>query len=155
MRLCIAVIAVVMGLGITSAASAQPPRSEAQQRQTDSWALGDQVWDFKDVLTAYAPVKGRFETGENAAPLIVWKLQLVRDMDDGAARLHEELRGSPFKIVLLDAERAVINPDVQARITPVPAKAGDVIEMVVAMPDRDLLKQVKYIRVQRRTDVGF
>ena len=155
MRRCFALVAVVVGLGFAPVAVGQPPRPEAQQRQTDVWTLNDQSWDFKDVLTAYAPLKGRFETSENAGPLVVWKMQLVRDMEDGAARLQEELRGSPFKIVLLDAERAVINPDVQARITPVPAKAGDVIEMVVALPDRELLKQVKYIRVQRRTDIGF
>jgi hypothetical protein len=157
MRRLAALIAFTSMLGM-SALGAQEARQRPEARQgdaTETWRLVDQSWDFKDVLTAYAPVKGTIESSDDRGDLAVWKLQLVRDMEDGAARLHEEMRGSPFKIVLLDRDRAVINPDVQARITPVPSKTGDAIEMYVPLPNRELLQQVRYIRVQRRTDVGF
>jgi hypothetical protein len=131
-------------------------RTEARrQDRADGWTLGDHVWDFKDVLAAYEPVRGRIDTSDERGELAVWKLRLVRDLEDGAARLHEELRGSPFKIVLLDGDRTVINPDVPATITPVPTKADDAIEMYVPLPDAKILRDVKVIRVQRRTDVGF
>lgn len=155
MRHFLAVLAVVMGF-LGAAAFAQQRRPEAQPGPaTEIWRLAEQSWDFKDVLTAYAPVKGTIETSDDRGDLAVWKLQLVRDIEEGAARLHEATRGSPFKIVLLDRERAIINPDIEARITPVPAKMGDVIEMVVPLPKRELLSQVRFIRVERRTDVGF
>jgi hypothetical protein len=157
MRPWVALIALTVVLGLTELRAQQGrPRPEARQGDaTETWRLADQSWDFKDVLMTYAPVRGTIDSSDDRGDLAVWKLQLVHDMEDGAARLHEEMRGSPFKIVLLDRDRTVINPDVQARITPVPAKMGDVIEMYVPLPTRELLQQVRYIRVQRRTDVGF
>ena len=66
------------------------------------------------------------------------------------------MRGSPFKIVLLDKERTVVNAGpIPAQITPVSGKSGDTIELLVGLPDAQLLKDAKTIRVQRRTDVGF
>lgn len=132
------------------------PRVEAQKKETvESWSLSEQMWDFKDILTAYEPIKGYVESRDNRGQLAVWKLKLVKDLEDGAAKLHEELRGSPFKIVLLDEERTVINSDLPANITPVAGKIDDTIEVYVALPAAEILRDVKFIRVQRRTDVGF
>jgi hypothetical protein len=153
-------IAGVLALGLSLCAAAQQtqrqPRVEAQKtKAADSWTLGDQTWDFRDILAAYEPVKGHIESRNGGGDLAVWKLRLVRDLEEGAARLHEEMRGSPFKIVLFDAERIVVNPDLPATITPVPVRTDDVIELYVALPERQLLRDVKTIRIQRRTDVGF
>jgi hypothetical protein len=133
-----------------------PPRTEARREVLIRWTLGDQVWLFDDVRTAYEPVKGYLEPRPNQGTLAVWNLRLVKDLEAGAARLHEDMRGSPFKVALLDAERTVINPDVPAvQITPVSGKMGDTIELLVGLPDDQILKDVKMIRVQRRTGVGF
>jgi hypothetical protein len=131
-------------------------RAEAQKGDApENWTLSEKAWDFKDVLTAYEPVKGHLETRGERGDLAVWKLRLTKDFEEGAQRFHEELRGSPFKIVLLDADRTTINPDLPASITPVPSRMDDTIEMYVALPSAEVLRDVKHIRVQRRTDVGF
>jgi hypothetical protein len=132
-----------------------PPRVEAKKEVIVNWSLGDQAWSFKDILSAYEPVKGYLEPRPSQGTLAVWKLRLVRDFESGASTLHSETRGSPFKIVLLDAERTVINPDVHAQITPVSGRMDDTIELYVGLPDAQILKDVKIIRVERRTDVGF
>jgi hypothetical protein len=148
-------------LASVTVAGAQEPqargeRVEARKGGNDElWTLGDKTWDFKDVLTAYVPAKGHVEMREGQGRLAVWRLTLAKDFEDGVQRLHEELRGSPFRIMLLDAERTVINQDLPGTITPVPARAGDTIELYVALPNENILKDVKFVRVQRRTDVGF
>jgi len=49
----------------------------------------------------------------------------------------------------------VINPDLTfVQITPVSGKMDDTIELLIGLPDAQILKDVKMIRVQRRTDVG-
>jgi hypothetical protein len=162
---------VIMLLLVTASLSAQPPappglgaqqppetpsRVEARRSVVVNWALGDQAWNFNDILTAYEPVKGYLESRPNQGNLAVWKLRLVKDFEEGAARFHEEMRGSPFKIVLLDTDRSVINAaEIPVQITPVSGKMDDTIELLVGLPDAPLLKDVKIIRVQRRTDVGF
>jgi hypothetical protein len=141
------------------AQQAQPPqepqRTEAKRSVVISWSLADQAWDFNDIKGAYEPVKGYLESRGNQGPLAVWKLRLVKDFEEGAAKLHEEIRGTPFKIVLLDADRTIIDPDHPATITVVPNKMDDTIELYVPMPDPAKLKEVRTVRVQRRTDVGF
>ena len=133
-----------------------PRRIEAQKGDMpENWTLGDHAWDFKDVLAAYEPVKGHIEARGERGDLAVWKLRLTKDFEEGAQRFHDDLRGSPFKIVLLDADRTAINPDLPATITPVPSRMDDTIEMYVVLPTAEILRDVKYIRVQRRTDVGF
>jgi hypothetical protein len=132
-----------------------PPRVEAKREVIVNWTLGDQAWKFNEILTAYEPVKGYLEARPGRGMLAVWKLRLLRDFESGAATLHTETRGSPFKIVLLDAERTVIDADSPAQITPVSGRMDDTIELYVALPESQLLKDVKMIRVEKRTDVGF
>jgi len=132
-----------------------PPRVDARREVIVNWTLGDQAWKFNDILTAYEPVKGYLEPRPGRGMLAVWKLRLMKDFESGAATLHSETRGSPFKIVLLDAERTVIDPDLPAQITPVSGRMDDTIELYVGLPDAPLLKDVKMIRVEKRTDVGF
>lgn len=134
----------------------EPSRIDARKEVIVNWTLGDQAWNFKDILGVYEPVKGYLEPRGNRGFLAVWKLRLVKDLETGSARMHEETRGSPFKVVLLDAERTVINPDLPAQITAVSGKMDDTIELYVALPlDSDALRDVKMIRVQRRINVGF
>lgn len=164
-----AILAALTGLVFIAAALAQqplppppqplppepPPRVDAKKEVIINWSCGDQVWKFNDILTAYEPIKGYYEPRPNRGTLAVWKLRLVRDFESGAATLHTETRGSPFKIVLLDAERTVIDADLPAQITPVSGRMDDTIELYVGLPEAQLLKDVKMIRVEKRTDVGF
>ena len=138
-------------------ASVVSVRIDARRDVVINWSLGDQVWLFNDVLTAYEPVRGYMEPRPNQGNLAVWRLRLVKDFEEGTIKLHEQLRGSPFKVVLLDADRTVVQTDgdIPTQITPVSGRMGDAIELLVGLPDAQLLKQVKIIRVQRRTDVGF
>jgi hypothetical protein len=159
-----AILAFIMGLTLVARAGAQQaqpqpsetaPRIEAKREVIVNWTLGDQSWNFNDIRTAYEPIKGYLEPRGSQGHLAVWKLKLVKDLEQGAAKFHEETRGSPFKIVLLDAERTIINPDLPAQITPVSGKMDDTIELYVALPEAHILKDVKTVRVQRRTDIGF
>jgi hypothetical protein len=168
MKLPHAFILIAMSLAVSVSAFAQPPappqphppesspRVDARREVIVRWTLGDQAWNFDDIRTAYEPVRGYLEPRPNQGTLAVWKLRMVKDFEEGTARLHEEMRGSPFKVVLLDADRTVINPDVPfVQITPVSGKMDDTLELLVGLPDAQILKDVKMIRVQRRTDVGF
>jgi hypothetical protein len=155
-------------LGLAAVAMAQqpppqqqpPPPAEAQRIEARrevivNWTLGDQAWNFRDVLSAYEPVKGYLEPHGREGYIAVWKLRLVRELEPGAAKHHEEMLGSPFKIVLLDGDRTVVDSDAPAQITtPVGAKADDTIELRIGL-DAQSLKNTKVIRVQRRTEVGF
>jgi hypothetical protein len=141
---------------------AQPPqqpqesqRIEARKEVIINWTLDGQAWVFRDVLMAYEPVKGYLESHGADGSVAVWSLRLVRELELGAAKLHEEMLGSPFRIVLLDPDRKIIDNDAPAQITtPVGAKADDTIELRVGL-DAATLKNTKVIRVERRTDVGF
>jgi len=137
---------------------AQPPESqrvEARREVIVNWTLGDQAWNFRDVLTTYEPVKGYLEPHGNEGYVAVWKLRLVHELELGAAKHHEEMLGSPFKIVLLDADKTVVDSDAPAQITtPLGAKTDDTIELRVGL-DAQTLKNAKVIRVQKRTEVGF
>ena len=110
--------------------------------------MGDQAWNFDDTLAAYEPVKGYLEPpgtqGSNpTGNLAVWKLRLVKDFEAGTIAFHEQVRGSPFKVVLLDADRTVINPDAPAQITAPSGKMGDTIELYVALPENSRLLEVR------------
>ncbi len=137
--------------------SEPPPRTESRREVIVRWSLGEQAWNFDDIRTAYDPVRGYLEPRPNQGNLAVWKLRMVKDFEEGAARFHEEMRGSPFKVVLLDADRSVINAgEVPVQIhTPVSGKMDDTIELLIGLPDDSILRNVKLIRIQRRTDVGF
>ena len=137
-----------------------PPRIDARKEVTVKWTLGDQVWIFDDILSAYEPVKGWLEPPgtQGVTPtgnLADWKLRLTKDFEAGAIAFHSEVRGSPFKVVLLDADRTVINDDAPAQITMPSGKMGDTIDLYVALPDASKLREVRFIRVERRTKVGF
>jgi hypothetical protein len=163
MKRHLAMMAAMAWLCLAAAAMAQqepptaepPTRVEAKKDVVVSWTLGEQAWNFKDILTAYEPVKGYLEPRGSQGVLAVWKLRLVKDFEAGASRLHEETRGSPFKIVLFDADQTVIDADLPAQITTISGKMGDTIELLVGLPEAQKLKDAKMIRVQRRTNVGF
>ncbi len=136
-------------------AAPEAQRIEARKEVIVNWTLGDQAWNFRDVLNSYEPVKGYLEPHGNEGYIAVWKLRLVRELEPGAAKHHEEMLGSPFKVVLLDGDRTVVDSDAPAQITtPVGAKADDTIELRVGL-DAQSLKNTRVIRVQRRTEVGF
>jgi hypothetical protein len=144
-------------LGMAGASQAQqrpvdaPPLVEAKKEQV-VYALGGQLWEFKQILTAYEPIKGVFEPLTNEA---IWTLQLVKDFQPGEVGLQRELAGSPFRPVLLDADRGVIAADAPVEISEITGKQGDTIRMIVHLPDEEILAQVKTIRIERRTQVGF
>jgi len=139
-------------------ATPQPPLPasalpvEAKKEVIVNWTLGDQVWDFKQVSTTYEPVKGIFDPRTRTA---IWTLRLVRDLQPGEAGLHANVKGSPFRPVLLDAEKIVLASDAQVELTPIEGKMGDTVRMLVQLPAADVLSQAKTIRVERRTNVGF
>lgn len=131
-------------------------RIDARREVVINWSLGDQVWLFNDIAAAYEPVRGFLEERPSQGNLAVWRLRLVKEFEEGTIRLHEDMKGSPFKIVLLDKDRTVVNSDpIPVQITPVSGRMGDTIEVYIGLPDAQLLRDVKIIRVQRRTDVGF
>lgn len=139
----------------------QPPEPtpqpiEAKKQVIVLWTLGSQSWSFTDIETTYQAERGTlYPRTDEALAHAVWKLRIVREMQPGEAIRHNEMPGSPFKVVLLDASRTVINPDLPARITPITGKVGDTFDLVVQLPDEPLLSEVKYVRVTRRTEVGF
>src|SRR5262245_47266651 len=101
-------------------AQTQPPaeaqRVEARREVIINWTLGDQAWNFREIQTAYDPVKGYLEPRGEQGFLAVWNLRLIRELEEGAAKYHDEILGSPFKVVLLDADRKVIDFDAPAQI---------------------------------------
>jgi hypothetical protein len=137
---------------------AASPRVEAKKEVIVNWTLGDQAWDFKDILTGYEPIRGHLEQGGDGnekGMLAVWKLRQIRDAEPGAVQLHTNIPGSPFRVILLDSDRTVINQDAAARITEPSGKMDDTIMLYVALPDTPLLKEVKSVRLVKRTDIGF
>jgi hypothetical protein len=162
-RLAAALI-LVASLIVSLAASAQEqpptaaPRVEAKKEIVVNWTMGGQAWDFKDILSGYEPMKGHQEPGGDETEkgtLAVWKLRHAKDLDPGAVKLHTNTPGSPFRVMFLDADRTVINQDVPARITEPSGKMDDTIELLVALPEEPKLKEIKTIRVVRRTEIGF
>jgi hypothetical protein len=161
------VLAALINIAVSSLAQEQPPaapptaasRVEAKKEVVVNWTLGDQTWNFREILMTYEPVRGYLEPGVDPTgkpgTLAVWKLRTVKDLEEGAVRLHEQMRGSPFRVVLLDEDRLVVNPDAPAQITLPSGRAGDTLELRVALPETESLKQIKSIRLERRTDVGF
>ena len=74
----------------------------------------------------------------------------------GEVGLHESTEGSPFKLVLLDAEKIVlaVEPRVQfaSKLT---GKPGDKVKIAVQLPKAEVLSQAKLVRIERRTKIGF
>ena len=156
-------VAIFLWLAMSSIVSAQqqpPPEPptpvEAKKEVTVNWVLGEQVWNFKEVEVAYEPVKGAVYPATSRRPSqAIFRLKLVKDLQPGEAIHHSQIPGSPFKIDLLDENRTVINRELPARVTDVTGRQGDTIDLVVDLPDEELLKEVKHVRVSRRTNLGF
>ena len=145
----------------------EPPTAQAQQPQPqlqepeplveatkqETWTLGDQQWDFKDVATAYQPVKATLNPKTGAAE---WMLEIVKELAAGEAGLHENTEGSPFKVVLLDADKIVLAAEPEVRFaSKLTGKQGDKVKIVVQLPMAEELSQAKLVRIERRTKVGF
>src|SRR5262245_23435515 len=93
----------------------EPQRIDARKEVVVNWTMGDQGWNFNDIRATYEPVKGYLESHGNEGFVAVWKLRLVRELETGASKYHEEMLGSPFKVVLLDADRTVVDSDAPAQ----------------------------------------
>ncbi len=127
------------------------PLVEATKQET--WTLGDQQWDFKDVATAYQPVKATLNPKTGAAE---WTLEIVKELAAGEVGLHENTEGSPFKTVLLDSDRIVLAEEPEVRFaSKLTGKPGDKVKIVVQLPSAEVLSQAKHVRIERRTKVGF
>jgi hypothetical protein len=132
------------------AASAEPPSgAEAANLVME---LGEQRWDFIDVFTTYRPVKGALNPATNTA---IWTLELVRPLVPGEASFHESIESSPFRPVFLDEEKVVLQTDSPVQITPVVGQPGDRLRMTIELPPAEIMKDVRHIRIERRTRVGF
>jgi hypothetical protein len=131
---------------------AAAPLVEAKKEVVVNWTLGDQLWDFKQVLAVYEPIKGALIPEKQLA---VWTLQLAKDMQPGEVGLHAETQGTVFRPVMLNAEKLVLATDTKVQVTPISGRMGDTLQMIVQLPDAQTLTQVKTIRIERRTNVGF
>lgn len=135
-----------------------PTRVEAKKQVIVNWSLNDQAWEFKEIQAVYEPVKGFLEVrGSAGPPQAVWTLRLAKDLEQGTVDLHQNQPGSPFRVVFLDADRTLIVPDKPPaiRFTPITGKLGDSITLAVELPPAPLLSDVKFVRIERRTNVGF
>ena len=124
---------------------------EATRQET--WTLGEQEWNFKDVATVYQPVKGALNPQTGAAE---WTLEIVKELAAGEVGIHENTEGSPFKSILLDADRIVLIDEPEVRLaSKLTGKAGDKVKIVVQLPKAEALGQAKHVRIERRTKIGF
>lgn len=132
-------------------------RIEAQKQVVVNWTLAGQAWDFKDILATFEPFQGFLERRPDGKTQAVWKMRLVKDLEQGTVDLYQNQTESPFKVELLDEDRIKVVPTEAPPIviTPVPRKTGDSLMMVVILPDPPLLNDVKFVRVLPRTNVGF
>jgi hypothetical protein len=137
---------------------AQPPQPEepvvlVEATKEETWTLGDQVWDFKDVATAYQPVKGTFNPKTLAAE---WTLVIAKELAPGEVGLHENIEESPFRALMLDEERIVLDEEPEVRfVSKLTGRPGDKLRIVVQLPSAEVLSLAKHIRIERRTKVGF
>jgi hypothetical protein len=130
----------------------QETESEADDEPATVWLLEDREWDFDAVATVYQPVRGVYLTETRSS---VWMLELVRELFPGEAGLHAAIQDTPFRLVLLDEDRTVVDVRLPLKLTPVTGKLGDRVLLSVLMPDDDSLAKVTSVRVERRTEVGF
>jgi hypothetical protein len=151
----LAAISLSIFMLAASAMFAQEPEPVALVEATkqETWTLGEQQWDFKDVATAYAPVKGALNPKTGT---VQWTLEIVKELAPGEIGLHETTEGSPFKLVLLDAEKVVLAAEPQVGFaSKLTGKPGDKVKIDVQLPKAELLSQAKLIRIERRTKIGF
>jgi hypothetical protein len=129
------------------------PEPLVEAKKHEIWSLGDQEWDFKDVATAYMPVKGALNAKTGAAE---WTLEIVKELAPGEVGVHESTEGSPFKVVLLDGEKIVLAVEPRVRLaSKLTGKPGDKVKVVLQLPKAEALSQAKFVRIERRTKVGF
>jgi hypothetical protein len=158
MKKILAASAVAVSLIAMATALAQqrpadaPPIVEAKKEVVVNWTLGAQTWEFKSIKETYEPVKGSYDPLSNEAR---WTLQLARDLEPGAAGLHNNIMGTPFQPTLLTAEKMVFATDAKVQMTASSGKMGDTIEVYIQLPEAETLATIKYIRLERRTNVGF
>ena len=129
-----------------------PPAEAKYDDEQMIWTLGNQVWEFGDVETAYLPAKGSFDPMTREA---VWTLQIVRDMTPGEVGFQTTLAGSPFQPTFLDADKVLLVDDARVKITTISGKQGDSIRVTIRLPEDAVLAGVALIRLQRRTEIGF
>ena len=134
------------------AATPADPADVVSATKEETWTLGGQQWDFKDVATAFKPTKGALDPKTGVA---VWTLELVKELSAGEIGMQENLEGSPFKPVFIDEEKIAVQGDATVRITKITGKPGDKIRLTVQLPPAEILDAVKLIRIERRTKVGF
>jgi hypothetical protein len=129
-----------------------PPVELIEAARQEIWTLGELQWDFRDIATAYVPVKGLLnpQTG-----VVEWTLEIVREMSDGEVGLHENLDGTPFRPMFLDAERIALEEDAPVRMTRITGKVGDRVKMTLRLPEGVDPGSVRFVRIGRRTKVGF
>jgi hypothetical protein len=132
---------------------AQEPTPAAPERDEQAWLhkLGDQTWDFRQLATAYKPLKGELDPATNRA---VWTFELMKNLTAGEVAVHASTPGSPFKPVLLDEEKAAIKANVRVKLGEISGKAGDSVRATFQLPPEGLAK-VKLIRIEKRTEIGF
>ncbi len=140
----------------------QPPAAQPRVETTpaelvpatkeETWTLGGQQWDFKDIATAYRPVKGALDPKTG---VVVWTLEIVKELTVGEIGMQENQEGSPFKPTFLDEEKIAVQEDALVRISKISGKVGDGIRMTMLLPKPELLDKVKLVRIARRTKVGF
>ncbi len=146
-----------MGL-LAAAAMAQQPRDEeppadlVAATKEETWTLGNQQWDFKDIATAYVPVKG---TLNPKSGVVEWTLEIVKDLTAGEIGMQENQEGSPFKPTFIDDEKIAVQEDARIRISKITGKVGDRIRLTMQLPPPELLDKTKVVRIERRTKVGF
>ena len=136
---------------------APPPEPEpvvlVEATKQETWTLGEQLWDFKDVATVYQPVKGALnpQTG-----VVEWTLEIVKELVAGEVGIHENTEGSPFKTILLDADKIVLTDEPEVRLaSKLTGKPGDKVKIVMVLPKAEVLGQTKLVRIERRTKIGF
>ena len=138
----------------------QLPPIEAKKHVLVTWSMGDQFWDFHEVDSTYEPVRGeldlnRFPEFPDYHGKSVWTLRIARDLLDGEVLMHKDVVGSPFKAVLLDADRVPVEVEMQVFFAAITGKKGDSLKVHFILPKPEIWKNVKFIRIERRTKVGF
>jgi hypothetical protein len=147
---------IVSAIACVAAVRAQEPAPMLVEAKYDDeqmiWTLGDQVWEFGELDTAYLPAKGSYNPETREA---VWILQIVRDLTPGEVGFQSTLAGSPFRPSFLDADKILLAGDAPVKFTPITGRQGDSVRVTIRLPDEAGLAKVALIRVEKRTEIGF
>lgn len=139
--------------------AAQPPPATPEDAplvvaaKQETWTLGEQQWDFKDIATAFQPVKGTYNAKTGLAE---WTLELVKELSAGEIATLGNTEGSPFKIVLFDEEKLAFDDEPMLKLASrLTGQPGDKVKVAVQLPMAEALGKVRLVRVERRTKIGF